>query len=82
MNQIASASGKRFLLGVSITGSWYKLTNSAFSAGGLQRDSYVRPGKLFTANEGLFSAHVGTLKPAELTKARSAVTAMILEKQQ
>jgi hypothetical protein len=24
MNQIASASGKRFLLGVSITGSWYK----------------------------------------------------------
>ncbi len=40
------------------------LGDDAFSEGGLQRVSYLRPGKLFTANEGLM--------------ARDAVVALLL----
>jgi mRNA interferase MazF len=37
------------------------LTSDAFSAGTLRPLSYARPGKLFTANQGLLMAEVGTL---------------------
>jgi mRNA interferase MazF len=57
-----------------------KLTDKAFATGSLRRDSYIRPGKLFTANESLFSTRVGALKPTMLDKIRIAVTAIILEK--
>ena len=39
------------------------LTDSDFSAGGLQRLSYVRASKLFTAHESLFQRAVGQLDP-------------------
>ena len=38
------------------------LTDKSFSRGSLQRTSYARPGKLFTANEQLIAAQVGSLK--------------------
>ena len=37
------------------------ITKSSFSTGGLERDSFVRPGKLFTANEGIVIRSVGQL---------------------
>ncbi|MEX2569736.1 MAG: type II toxin-antitoxin system PemK/MazF family toxin [Gemmatimonadota bacterium] len=39
------------------------LIDQWFSEGSLQRVSYARPGKLFTANANLVVAKVGTLKP-------------------
>ena len=59
-----------------------KLTDSAFSDGNLRRESYARPGKLFTANESLISTRVGTLTPAMLDKVRTAIATMILGKAQ
>lgn len=38
-----------------------ELTDADFGRGSLQRTSYVRPGKLFTANESLIVREVGTL---------------------
>jgi mRNA interferase MazF len=37
------------------------LTDADFVDGSLQRISYVRPGKMFTANETLFKGRAGTL---------------------
>ena len=38
-----------------------ELTDGSFSAGSLERVSYARPGKLFTANLQLFERTVGVL---------------------
>lgn len=35
------------------------LTGASFATGSLNRESFVRPGKLFTANESLFTRVVG-----------------------
>jgi mRNA interferase MazF len=53
------------------------LSASEFAAGTLQRTSYVRPGKIFTAHESLIAAVVGTLKPEIFEAVRSAVIGMI-----
>ena len=45
-----------------------------FSTGGLQRVSYARPGKLFTAHETLFQRAAGTLTPV---RHRQVVEAII-----
>lgn len=39
-----------------------KLTQTAFEQGSLQRISYARPSKLFTANESLFAGVAGCIK--------------------
>jgi len=39
-----------------------ELTQASFASGSLQRTSYARPGKLFTAHASLIRAQVGTLK--------------------
>ncbi|HEY5048728.1 MAG TPA: hypothetical protein VII49_11990 [Rhizomicrobium sp.] len=54
-----------------------ELRGDAFSEGGLQRISYVRPAKLFTAHESLFVASAGLLKPPALAQVRDAVVAVI-----
>ncbi len=48
-----------------------------FEAGMLRLQSYARPSKLFTANEGLIISIEGTLKPEKLTEIRKAITAML-----
>jgi mRNA interferase MazF len=53
------------------------LTDDDFTAGGLQRSSHARPGKLFTAHYSLFAVAVGTLTPEKLQEARDALIAMI-----
>lgn len=40
-----------------------EIDNDDFATGSLQRRSYVRVGKLFTGNNTLVTAQVGTLKP-------------------
>ncbi len=42
-------------------GSAVELTATSFERGGLDRTSYARPGKLFTANESLIVRSVGEL---------------------
>lgn len=52
------------------------LTEVDFSTGSLARVSYVRPGKLFTANESLFHSAVATLHGAALQRVLTAVIAL------
>jgi len=54
-----------------------ELNQSAFSLGSLQRTSYARPGKLFTANDSLFVAQVGVLHTDIFQRVRGAVVAML-----
>ena len=53
------------------------LANDDFISGGLQRLSYVRPGKLFTANATLFAATVGVIVADKLEATRNAIVALI-----
>jgi len=41
-----------------------ELTDEHFESGSLQRISYVRPGKVFTANDALIVRTLGQLKPS------------------
>ena len=43
---------------------------SDFESGMLRLQSYARPAKLFTANEGLIISIEGTLKPEKLNEIR------------
>ncbi len=54
-----------------------ELNQDAFSSGSLQRISYARPGKLFTASSSLFTAPAGVLQPAILQQVLDAVVAML-----
>jgi len=53
------------------------LPDSAFASGGLDHPSYVRPGKIFTANERLIATVAGTLKPEIFETIRRSVIDMI-----
>ena len=53
------------------------LTDADFVEGGLRRVSFVRPGKLFTANQSLFASAAGLVRPGSLSVARNAVSALI-----
>jgi mRNA interferase MazF len=53
------------------------LSDESFRQGGLQRTSYARPGKLFTANHDLMAAEVGLLT-AEAPRQDSAALADVL----
>lgn len=53
------------------------LNQSDFTSGGLQRASYARPGKLFTANVSLFTAAAGLIAQDRLDEVRNALIAII-----
>ena len=53
------------------------LSEADFATGNLQLISYVRPGKLFTANEALFSGTAGALSGAVLKRVRKAVAGLV-----
>jgi len=63
---LASAGREDWIL-CQITGNSYAdpmaigISDNDFETGSLQRVSYVRPGKLFTANRSLMQAEVGRL---------------------
>jgi mRNA interferase MazF len=65
---VAPAGGSDWIL-CQITSKPYSdasavaLTATSFTQGGLSRDSYVRPAKLFTASEAIVVRSVGHLSP-------------------
>jgi mRNA interferase MazF len=50
---------------------------SDFTSGGLQRISFARPGKLFTAHVSLFAAVAGSLAEGRLAEVRDTLIAII-----
>lgn len=54
-----------------------EIADADFSSGGLQRASYARLGKLFTANDTLFTRSLGTLNPGKLTAIREAAGKLV-----
>ena len=53
------------------------INNHSFSNGSLRILSYARPGKLFTANENLFTAQVGILSDEAFKKVIDSVIALL-----
>jgi mRNA interferase MazF len=53
------------------------LSGSDFSVGGLQRLSFICPGKLFTANESLVAGSPGRVERQILERVRDTVLAII-----
>ncbi len=54
-----------------------ELQQSDFSQGSLDRVSYVRPGKIFTAHESLLTSEAGKLSSTALNKLRERVIQVI-----
>jgi mRNA interferase MazF len=54
-----------------------ELTESDFAEGTLQRVSFARPGKLFTAHQSLLSARVGILSPEAHTRIVNRVVTLV-----
>lgn len=54
-----------------------ELTQQDFAVGSLQRISYARPGKLFTAHNSLLQREAGKLTPAALHTLREQVVKTI-----
>jgi mRNA interferase MazF len=50
-----------------------ELTNASFASGSLQRTSYIRPGKLFTAHRSLVQATVGVLQARAMDELRKRI---------
>ena len=56
-----------------------RLDEGDFAIGGLELASYLRPGKLFTANEALMIETVGQLRPDKLRTILKAVAELFLQ---
>ena len=54
-----------------------ELNNADFAEGSLQRVSYARPGKLFTAHESLFQRIAGTLNPAPCQRVVDTIVGLL-----
>ncbi|MFH0938439.1 MAG: type II toxin-antitoxin system PemK/MazF family toxin [Planctomycetota bacterium] len=54
-----------------------QLTDADFASGSLQRTSFARPGRLFTANTSLMKTDVGRLKPTVFTNVLDGVVALL-----
>lgn len=57
-----------------------ELTLASFASGSLERTSYVRAGKLFTAHASLIRARVGTLESSAFGAAVERVIQMLRQK--
>ncbi len=51
--------------------------SDSFSSGTLDRDSYIRPGKLFTANEAIMVKKVASLNAQKIDELQSSVTRLL-----
>ena len=82
---LLAPSGRNDWIACQITSNPYgdpraiTLYQEAFAEGSLQRVSYVRPGKLFTAHESLVVAIPGTLGREVVERIRDSVIAVIRE---
>lgn len=59
-----------------------ELSGNAFQEGSLQRTSYARPGKLFTANRSLIARVVGSLESRSHEKVVAGVVALLRQEAQ
>lgn len=53
------------------------LSSADFRVGSLRLESYIRPGKLFTAHASLVAGQAGELQPGKFAAIRDAVVRMI-----
>ena len=53
------------------------LLGTSFRSGGLRHTSYVRPSKLFTANESIFLAQLGVVNEGILLKVRQQIATLL-----
>lgn len=56
-----------------------ELTDADFASGSLLRTSYIRPGKLFTANQSLIIREVGTLNNNKINQIIDFIVHLIKE---
>lgn len=56
-----------------------ELDDTDFEDGGLERKSYIRPAKLFTAHEGLIEGRVGVLTANARARAVGALVGLLQE---
>jgi mRNA interferase MazF len=54
-----------------------QVTNSDLVNGAFRKDSYARPGKLFTANAAIMSKQIGELKSEKLEEIIRAVISLL-----
>ncbi len=54
-----------------------EVTNADLSSGSFRKDSYARPGKLFTANATIMSKQIGELKTERLEEIIKAVISLL-----
>ena len=54
-----------------------EVTNGDLASGSFRKDSYARPGKLFTANTGIMTKQLGELKPEKLEEIIRAVISLL-----
>ena len=54
-----------------------RLSATDFQTGSLQRESYARPGKLFTASRGLFRVQAGSLETTVFERVLKAVVEIL-----
>jgi mRNA interferase MazF len=54
-----------------------ELTDASFASGSLQRASYMRPGKLFTAHRSIVQADVGVLKGHAIDQLRKRIAQLL-----
>jgi mRNA interferase MazF len=57
--------------------SAFELSSTDMAGGSLQRQSFFRPGKIFTAHRSLISAEVAVLNAASARQAIKAVVALL-----
>ncbi len=53
-----------------------EISDEDFQVGSLNRNSYVKPAKLFTANESLFRRSVGEINQKKLYEVHSSIIAL------
>lgn len=54
-----------------------EVTNDNLSSGSFRKNSYARPGKLFTANTAIMTKQIGALKPEKLAEIIRAVVSLL-----
>lgn len=80
---VLAASGRGDWICAQITSNPYsdpaaiEVGENDFAAGSLNRISYVRPGKLFTANESLFQRTVATMSEEKIRAVIDAVVSVL-----
>ena len=54
-----------------------EIANSDLASGSFRKNSYARPGKLFTANSGIMTKQIGKLQSAKLEEIIRAVISLL-----